>query len=45
MPTAREGGEHERGTPPLFRGVRGSRESVEFLALLCAFLLGDQIYC
>ena len=24
VPTAREGGEHERGTPPLVRGLRGS---------------------
>ena len=40
MPTAREpGGEHERGT--LVRGVRGYlRENFEFLALLCAFLMG-----
>ena len=38
MPTAREGGEHERGTPPL---VKGSPPKIfEFLALLCAFLMG-----
>ena len=24
VPTAREGGEHEWGTPPLVKGVRGS---------------------
>ena len=41
MPMAREGGEHERGTPPLVRGVRGLlRENFEFLALLCAFFMG-----
>ena len=41
MPTAREGVEHERGTPPLVRGVKGLlRENFEFLALLCAFLMG-----
>ena len=36
-----EGGEHERGTP-LVRGVKGSppRKKNEFLALLCAFLMG-----
>ena len=39
---AREGGEHERGTPPLSRGGGGGvgglpRENFEFLALLCAF--------
>ena len=37
MPTAREGGEHERGTPPLVRG--SPRENFEFLAPLCAFLM------
>ena len=41
MPTAREGGEHERGTPPLVRGVRGlPREIFEYLALRCEFLMG-----
>ena len=36
----RERGEHEMGTPPLIRGVRGlPREKFEFLALLCAFLM------
>ena len=34
MPMAREGGEHERGTPPL------AGENFEYLALLCAFLMG-----
>ena len=35
------GGEHERGTTPLVSGVRGlPRENFEFLALLCAFLMG-----
>ena len=35
------GGEHERVTLPLVRGVRGSpQENFEFLALLCAFLMG-----
>ena len=39
--TARDGGEHERGTTPLVSGVRGlPRENFEFLALLCAFLMG-----
>ena len=34
------GGEHERGTPPLVRGLGGlPRENFEFLALLCAFLM------
>ena len=34
------GGEHERG-PTLARGVRGlPRENFDFLALLCAFLMG-----
>ena len=32
------GGEHERGTPPLVRGL--PREKFDFLALLCAFLMG-----
>ena len=32
------GGEHERGTPPLVRGL--PRENFDFLALLCAFLMG-----
>ena len=41
MPTAREGGEHERGTPSLFKGDRGlPRENYAFLALLCAYLMG-----
>ena len=44
MPTAREGGEHERGTSPLIRGGGGlgglPRENFEFLALLCAFVMG-----
>ena len=40
MPTAREEGEHERGTLPLVRGVRGlTRANFEFLALLCAVLM------
>ena len=41
MPTAREGGEHDMGIPPLDRGVRGSPPEIffEFLALLCAFLM------
>ena len=35
------GGEHERVTLPLVRGVRGlPQENFEFLALLCAFLMG-----
>ena len=38
MPTAREGGEHERGTPPVVRGL--PRENFDFLALLFAFLMG-----
>ena len=42
MPTAREGAELERGIAPLVRDVRGSPpgENFEFLALLCAFLIG-----
>ena len=41
MPTAREGGEHERATPPLIKGVRGFPPNFfEVLALLCAFLMG-----
>ena len=32
---------HERGTPPLVRGLGGlTRENFEFLTLLCAFLMG-----
>ena len=35
------GGEHERVTLPLVRGVMGlPQENFEFLALLCAFLMG-----
>ena len=38
MPTAREGEEHERGTPLSLGGLEGlPRENFEFLALLCAF--------
>ena len=41
MPTAREGGEHERGTLPSLGGLGGlPRENFEFLALLCACLMG-----
>ena len=41
MPMAREGREHEMGTSPLLRGVGGlPRGNFEFLALLCAFLMG-----
>ena len=43
MPTAQEVGEHEMGTPSLGGGGggRGSpREISEFLALLCASLMG-----
>ena len=41
MPTAREGGEHERGTLVRGGGLGGiPRENYEFLALLCAFLMG-----
>ena len=37
----RERGEHERGIPPSRQGVRGyPQENFEFLALLCAFLMG-----
>ena len=37
----RGGGEHERGSPPLVRGIGGlPRENFVFLALLCAFLMG-----
>ena len=41
MPTAREGGQQEMGTPPLVGGGLGGlpRENFEFLALLCAFLM------
>ena len=36
-----ERGEHERGIPLSLGGVRGlPRENFEFLALLCAFLMG-----
>ena len=45
MPTAREGGEHDRGTPLSLRGVRGSpRGNFEFLALLHAFLMGSRFF-
>ena len=38
MPTAREGGEHERGTTPLVRGLGGlPRENFEYLALFVRF--------
>ena len=34
-------GEHERGTPLSLGGIRGlPQENFEFLALLCAFLMG-----
>ena len=41
MPTAREG-ESTKGGPPLSLGELGGfpRENFEFLALLCAFLMG-----
>ena len=42
MPTAQEGGDSTRGGLPLLLGGLGRlpRESFEFLALLCAFLMG-----
>ena len=36
MPTAREGGEYERGTPPLVRGVRGSLSLPPEIILNCS---------
>ena len=40
MPTAQEVGEHEMGTPSLGGGRGSPREISEFLALLCASLMG-----
>ena len=34
VPMAREGGEHERGAPPLFRGVRGPPPYGTILAVI-----------